>query len=933
MQRMMRRLLPLLFLAASPLLAQAPHLEWRTITTESFRVHYPEPWEEWTLRAASRLESARDRVAAAVGYDPEDRIEVLVMDPAAAANGMALPLLGRPRIILWATPPEALSAIGDSRDWQEQLIVHETAHILHLNRPSRDPLDRLLARLLPIGPVARAPRWVSEGYATVIEGELTGSGRPFRDFRAAVLREWAIAGRLPSYGQLAGDSRSFMGMSMAYLAGSAYLEWLRDRTSPDALTNLWRRMSAREDRSFEEAFAGVFGDSPDALYALFRAELTQKARNLADEMEPVLREGELFLDLTRRTGPIDVSSDGSRLVGVLRPRDEPVRLVIWNTAIDTEAVEKRKTRLEEVLERDPEDVLPIDPPALPHERLHSLTLPRGADVESVAFAGEPNLVLFTSNHPDDDGVLHSELHVWNPEDDLVRRVTSGGDVFSISPDPAATSVTAVRNRFGKSAIVRIELASGRIDVLVEPRLAPLITDVASGEDRLAWVERDGGRWSVVLADANGARLRTIDAPAGAMIGDLSWAGEELVAALGLGGFIEVAFLDPDSGEWSDTTRSTGAAFSPVATPGHIYFLDMTPEGLDVRRIERTLDMTDPSTRITDARFAPAVRVTFAGDTPPPLEERPIDDIEPYGFGPREIDTLFGGYSGTHTRLIEGGLRWGDPIGRFETLLLGGWSSDDERGLLLDAKWRGTPSPLRASVWNWRRSEHDAEQTGAAVGIEETWRARSRTFSLGATAGWETSDLDGEEQSGAAALVEGSAGTRHAFGSFTLDLGAGAAYSRRETDDQDRVRGTLALTGSLGRSRLGYVDSLGHGSRTGAFRVGGLASSILPPFERVVMVEVPALAPGRLAGEEFRNQRASLSIPLIPGELFAQRLTAQDSQSKERVELLGWNVRFTTAPLPIVGFPALELDLGGAWEIDASHEDDVTWWIGTRWSLE
>ena len=119
-----------------------------------------------------------------------------------------------------------------------------------------------------MGPLSlRAPRWTAEGYATVIEGRLTGSGRPSSALRAAVLRRWAQRGRLPSYAALANDSRRYLGGAMAYLGGSAFLEWLDARTAQGAagahsadqgsFDRLWRRLSARKVRSFAGAFRGV----------------------------------------------------------------------------------------------------------------------------------------------------------------------------------------------------------------------------------------------------------------------------------------------------------------------------------------------------------------------------------------------------------------------------------------------------------------------------------------------------------------------------------------------------------------------------------------------------------------------------------------------------------------------------------------------------
>src|SRR5947209_7571926 len=252
-----------LLLLAVPSFAQGPDARWRTIEMPHFRIHYPADSEAWTRRAAARLEAIWARVEGEVGYRPPEVVDVVVSDPIAQANGAALPFLGWPRLILWTSPPEPESELGHYSDWSELLLVHESTHLVHLLRPSRNPTQRLLERLLPVGPlVLKAPRWVMEGYATVVEGRLTGSGRPNGDLRAAILRRRAQEGRLPSYGQLNGD-KSWRGFSMAYLMGSAYLEWLDRRAGPGSLPKLWARLSARRDRSFDEAFSGVYRDSPE----------------------------------------------------------------------------------------------------------------------------------------------------------------------------------------------------------------------------------------------------------------------------------------------------------------------------------------------------------------------------------------------------------------------------------------------------------------------------------------------------------------------------------------------------------------------------------------------------------------------------------------------------------------------------------------------
>ncbi|HEX5726777.1 MAG TPA: hypothetical protein VFX98_14975, partial [Longimicrobiaceae bacterium] len=366
---MTRRLLSALLLAAAlaaPGAAAAqvftrPFLEWRTVRTEHFEVHFPAAMSAWTLDVVSRLEAVHQEVSALVGYAPGRRVTVVVEDPSNQSNGFAFSFLDAPAIALWPTPPDPRSQIGSNRGFAEQLVVHEFAHVAHLTRPTRNPRQRLITRLLPvkIGPVSnRTPRWVREGYATWVEGKLTGSGRPHGVLRAAMLRQWALEGRLPTYEQL-NATGGFLGGSMAYQAGSAFLEWLAARRGEESLVHLWRRLSARQPRAFAEAFAGVYGGSPQQLYGLFTVEVTARAleaREVLAEAGGVV-EGDTVQRLAWGTGDPAVSPDGAHMAVVLRGAPPaPSRVVVWKTADEPREDSATLAARRRLLERDPEDV-------------------------------------------------------------------------------------------------------------------------------------------------------------------------------------------------------------------------------------------------------------------------------------------------------------------------------------------------------------------------------------------------------------------------------------------------------------------------------------------------------------------------------------------------------------------------------------------------
>jgi hypothetical protein len=537
--------------------AQGPAAPWRTLATSHFRVHYPEPFAAWAQHAAAWLEAIRARAVAEIGFAPADVVDVVVSDPEADANGAALPLRGWPRLVLWTTPPPPDSEIGYYRDWTEDLLVHEEAHLVHLLRPSRNPL---LAGLLPISPIALAPRWLLEGYATLVEGRLTGAGRPNGDLRAAVLRRWAQGGRLPGYARLASDSHAWRGMSMAYLLGSAYLEWLEQRAGPGSLRKLWARMTARSGRGFDEAFAGIWGNSPESLYDRFRAELTYRAMEAEKRVQAVgplaAREGELWQSLSWTTGAPAVSPDGSRLALVRRFRDRPSQLVVWPTAPDVEAEKRWQEAQARQQARDPADVPAVRARPLPRKPLFTWTAAGGGDPAMPRFMPGGKSLLLVRFLPDSQGFLHPDLCEWVPAAGEMRRITRQADLRDPDPSPDGAWAVAVRDRFGLSQLVTVELASGEVRALTEPSLERVYDRprIAPDGRRVAFGLHAGGGWRLAVLELapgrSAARETELAPPPGGTAASPAWSpdGRTLYAVVGRGGFVDLyAFAAPPLG--------------------------------------------------------------------------------------------------------------------------------------------------------------------------------------------------------------------------------------------------------------------------------------------------------------------------------------------------------------------------------------------------
>jgi hypothetical protein len=900
---------------ATVLHAQAPSDGWRTVTTAHFRVHYPRPYEAWSLRAASRLESVREAVVREVGFAPEQITDVVVENPFADANGITLPLLDTPRIVLFTEPPGPDIEIGDYSDWIDLLTVHEMTHLVHLLRPSRNHTQRMLARFVPLDPITfDGPRWVIEGYATVVEGRLTGSGRPTSSIRAAILRRWAQGGRLPSYGQL-DSNRSFLGMSMAYLAGSAFLEWLEERGGPGSLRNLWARMTAKENRSFEQSFEGVFGDQPDRLYGRFLAELTDRAMAIDRAAAP--QEGDLWQETTRRSGDPAVSPDGKQIAIVVRPFGKPSKIVVWSTEAPVEEEKQFHERIDRILRRDPEDIAPVRSGPLSRKPLHSLSAPDGGDLGTPRWTADGRSLIYTHRQPDRDGFLHHDLFRWTPERGTNERLTHLADVSDADPLPAGGEAIAVRNRFGYSQLVRVQLNSGDVVPLTEPSLDRVYTHprVSADGSQVAFAMHDQSSWRLAIRAIGSGDERIVPNEARSNVAMPEWSRtnpNELYATVLSGGFIDLHRFGADDSNVA-ITRTNGAAFSPAASPdGRIFFMALERDGFVVRviRPETPVSALPP----IDRALAPALPPDAARAIP--FAAGPLSMPRPYGLGRQELFWIAGGTYAPAGRTTEVGIRFGDVVGRFDTIAiaaLGGAASP--HGVALASAWRGWPVTITAHAFSARATDapkHGIELRGswAADAPREFFRIDAGALAGSLHRGFIETALDLHQLHGSTRIDEGVTAEADGAG------GAGGA---------SHIRGIGRASIRLGNLRLRarYQRDTASHPRDDFDRIalGGIATSVTPMSALATRVLDPALNSRTLLGNRYQGLRVEAASGVLTAFWQQHRLDG------DRLSLAGLEVTASSEAIPLVKAPAFEATVGIARILDTHR---MRAWLGVRW---
>ncbi|HUP47081.1 MAG TPA: hypothetical protein VM779_16365 [Thermoanaerobaculia bacterium] len=904
----------LVLAAAAGAQAQGPTADWQTLSTAHFRIHYPKEYEAWSERAASRLESIRTEVVREIGYDPPTPIDVIIANPIAQPNGFAWTSLDTPRIVLYTEPPGPGDEIGAYSSWIDLLAVHEVAHVVHMLRPSRNPTQRLIERILfPLNRITLgAPRWVLEGYATVIEGRLTGSGRPSSTARALILRQWAAHGRLPSYDRLDSDSR-FLGMSMAYLAGSAYLEWLEQRNGKGSLRNVWTRMTAGRRRSFDEAFAGVFGDSPERLYGQFTAALTAAA--VAANQAVPMREGELWQQTSRRSGAPAVSPDGERIVVVERPGNEPPRLVVWSTGPPETEETRYEDQLAAIRERDPEDVMPVRVKPLRRDPIHSFSAPDGGDLLTPRWTRDGRSILHGRRQPDPDGFLHHDLFLWTPETGQVRRVTHLADVKEADPLPDGRTAVALRTRYGTSQLVLVDLASGGVAPLTEPSLDIVHAHPRADSDGnlLAYVANHGGAWVLVIRDLQSGSETIIEPERGDGFAWPEWrpGRDDLITTVLSRGFMELHRAVP-GGRHVPITRTSGGATEAAPSPdGRIFFMSLEPDGFVVRVIDDA-----------EAAAPPPLGPSLIPAVPPappvvaPFAPQALPSPEPYGIGRQEISWIVGLNLAPSQKAAEAGIRIGDVIGRLDTIAVASFGDDDaQRGAAVAGAWRGWPVEIAAHLF--RTKDHRDDRDGGE--LRAMWSRQMPRSVLTMEGGVLAGTLD-------LAFAEGRWSGFRVMRGWRFQHDLEAAY---DAGDFRQTRGRIGGSISRGSARLSVAfdaRALRESRGEQAIELGGLPSTIVPRSAFSARVLEPALPVASLRGRRYEGRFVEAVVPAIPLTLFYRhhRLGAA------AIEVAGGQLTLDTEPLPLIGLPGLEATLGVGRVVSGRDEQDTNWWLGLRW---
>ncbi len=711
--------------------------DWQTFETKNFRVHFTPEYRQWALSSAREMEVVRQLIKDQQGRVLTEKVDTFIIDPYNAANGFAVPLSHKPYMALFATPPQSDTVISNSTGWQQLLVLHEYVHLVHLAQKSRSNWRNNVANWYDIFDLSQinGERWVSEGYATLLESRLTGRGRLFNNQIEAIIQKFSRQGAMPSYKELSVVNDSFMSGSMAYLVGVRYLKWLEDNYGVDILDAVWTRWSGVEQRDFEAAFKGVFPDTAKNLYQRFVAEYTFDAMKHEVKLSKnsnADNRSALWLDLSDYiSGPsLSPQSDYLAIVETQRTDDgKTTKLNVYKTSENTKKAEEFAKENKDILDADPQDIVDKAPSVFKREVAYTLNQknnsginnPRWLDKDTIIY-GATTLASVNSRHQD--------LFSWHLPTNTVKQLTKSANIrrFDISND--GQYIIAERNRFGYSQLVKVSLSPSSIGQITDeltqkslehvydfPRLRP--TSNGKPSDSFAYVSSTlNNKWQLKVRQLNGEQETIIPLPENyQFLSFPEWSkdGEVLYFVAGLDSATRIYKYDFSTKDLSAITSGEQVVTWPmVQADNKLLHLAINSEGSDVF----LLDLAKANKKlITDTTISSVMTVELADNLQLAEAAIIIDESigvqSAYGIGPQQgTITITESVYSASSSMLEVGYKSGDVLSRFDWQV--NFSQDVFSNIISGAsgvvRWQGWPVKLLAHsyLFNLKTNQQDSD---------------------------------------------------------------------------------------------------------------------------------------------------------------------------------------------------------------------------------
>ncbi len=527
-----------------------PELEWKTIETEHFLVHFHTGSERTAREVARVAERAYGPITELYQHKPDQRVSFVIRDYDDYSNGAAY--FYDNKIDIWA--PALDFELRGTHPWIENVVTHEFTHIVQIQTTMK------MGRKVPavyfqwLGYEAERrpdvlygfpnvivsyplsafviPAWFAEGVAQYNHPDLTYDR--WDTHRDMILRTAILDGNVLTWDEMAVFGKTSLGNEESYNAGYSFVAYIVDTYGVEKLQDISRKLGSLGRATIGGAIEAALGKSGEDVYEQWKEAKLAHYQSVVRKTNSARVQGEVIEEEGFGNFYPAFSPDGKKLAYV-STKDKDYFSLSSLCLYDLETKNKKLVK----------------------SGIRS-TLSFSPDGRFLYYSKLTNANPYWSKL--------SDLYRYDLKEEREDRLTRGARAMNPQVSSDGTKMTFVVNHDG-TANIAIADADGRNirnvtnfengEQVFTPVWSPDGRTIAFGyssqhNQSIATIEADGSNFSIVKSDGDCRNP------------SYSRDGRFLYYASDVTGIFNIYELNLESGSTKQITNVAGGAFLPVA---------------------------------------------------------------------------------------------------------------------------------------------------------------------------------------------------------------------------------------------------------------------------------------------------------------------------------------------------------------------------------